>query len=101
MRKYTLYSEHCSIDLYGDNPADAIMRERIIPRPKHQDGERMYGVVDTPPIEVVRVIGIEDTSRLTRGDAHPIRVICECVDKKILAIEMQDTGVTIPAKIYL
>jgi len=101
VNKYTLFNEHMEIDIYGNDPKDAIMRRKRFPRPRIQEGERLYGTqmianyVEQPDLIVKNVIGIEDTNSSTRGNKPYIRVIVETSDGTIHPIDMQQATVTI------
>lgn len=96
MIKYRLYSEFCDKIIYGTDPIDAVTRQKSFPRPRHQDGEKMYGnktianLVPTPDLQVKQALEIEDTAGSRRGSDEYIRVLAECEDGKIMAIDMKE-----------
>jgi hypothetical protein len=113
--KYQLYSEYNNMVIYGTDPLDAVNRQKTFRRPKHQDGEKAYGIkmianlVDTPDLVIKQAIEVEDTSDSRRGSDVYIRVVAETVDGKIVGIDMAEvkmgrptvgdemlTGITVP-----
>lgn len=74
MKKFKLFNEFNNVEIYGDDAKDAVTRHKTFKRPKHQDGEKAYGnkmianLVDSDALEVVKVIGIENTGSVARGD---------------------------------
>jgi hypothetical protein len=109
MNKYQLFSEHNNLEIYGDDPADAIMRQKTISCARHQEGERVYGdrmianLVHTPALEIARVVEIEPTDGsdggaiVRRGSTPITRMICETVDKKIVAIDLAEVKMGRPS----
>lgn len=76
MRKYTLFSEFCNIDIYGDSLADALVRAKTLPTPSRY--ENYAKVEGTGRIESVgAILGIEDVSTSNRGGKTIEAVVCE------------------------
>lgn len=103
MLKYQLYSEYNNIEIYGADPLDAVNRQKSFPRPRHQDGEKLYGeklianLVPTPDLVIKAALEIEDTSNSRRGSDEYIRVIAECVDGKIVGLDMKEVKMGRPS----
>ena len=83
LKKYRLFGEYCNTEIYGISPEDALCRVGKLPRPKHQEGEKEYGekvianLVNTLPMEIKEVLGVEDTSMSQRGSTEYIGVLVD------------------------
>ncbi len=78
MKKYKCFDEFCGKEIYGTNLADALMHTGKLPRPDrvaHSGGHNSR--IPQPPIEVISVLGYEDTSHSRRGDRIYSRAIIE------------------------
>lgn len=96
MKKYQLYNEFNGIEIYGEDPIDAVNRRKSFPRPKHQEGEKVYGermianMVESPALIIKQALEIEDTTGSKRGSDEYITVIAECENGQIVAIDMKE-----------
>ena len=103
MIKYQLYSEYNNVEIYGADPLDAVNRQKSFPRPRHQEGEKLYGeklvanLVPTPDLVIKSALEIEDTSNSRRGSDEYIRVIAECENGKIVGIDMKEIKIGRPS----
>jgi len=74
MKKYQLFSEYSDNEIYGDTLIDALLHAGLIPRPStFKDGRPL----PTPPLEITKIIGVEDVSDSTRGNIKFHRVLIE------------------------
>lgn len=102
MRKFQLFSEYCDRAIWGEDPIDAVTRAKSLPRPKRQQGEKPYGnrmianLVETPDLEISRVIELIESPGYNRGDKKVVQVLVESPDKKITAIDMMEIKIGRP-----
>ena len=100
LKKYRLFGEYCDVEIYGTGPAEALSRIKKLPRPQHKEGEKLYGdktianLVDTPPLEITEVLGIEDTSSSWRGSTPYIGVLAD-TPEGIIKIDLAEVNVKI------
>lgn len=83
--KYRLYAEYNLLEIYGVDFADALLHSRIKEVDKFDDAlERVPGEV----LNIVKVVGIEDTANSTRGNDDTFeRVVVELDTGKRVAID--------------
>lgn len=102
MLKYQLFSEFCNREIYGENPIDAVNRQKTFPRPPHQEGEKEYGIrmianmVPSDDLVIDHAIEIEEHPDSRRGGKEYITVLAETPDKKIIGIDMVEIKVGRP-----
>lgn len=103
MKKYRLFSEFCDVEIYGENFIDALKSAGKLPRPKKQDGEKLYGekivanLVIQPALIIKSIIGIIDNggNSCSRGDYPVQSCLVVTDDGQKIAIDGYETDVKI------
>jgi len=93
MKRYLLFSEHCDINLWGENLADAVRRTGKLPIKSVVENGTLKHL---PPLVVKSVLGMRDTTGSTRGHWKYESAVVELDGGRIIEVDARLDGEMIP-----